>query len=144
MKGLLGDTIGVLEASGTRYGETWAWAKIDGGHAGYSPDVLSNFQSLGGSQTTEPERVLEEPAVEPETTAADDERRNATEPDVVLRVDVVGSQPKHLERGLTDVERNAELAGHLELFVHIELPHASQSRVHRETTQPEEVHAWDS
>jgi hypothetical protein len=40
----LGDDVAVIEAPTSRCGETWAWAKIDGGYAWYASDILANME----------------------------------------------------------------------------------------------------
>jgi hypothetical protein len=46
---LLGDRVAVIEAPASKGGETWAWAKIAGGHAWYASDVLVNMSALPSS-----------------------------------------------------------------------------------------------
>jgi hypothetical protein len=46
LHGLLGSDVGVVEAPSSKVGETWAWAKIAGGHAWYASDVLINLERL--------------------------------------------------------------------------------------------------
>ena len=43
---LLSDEVAVTEAPGSKDGETWAWAKIDGGYAWYASDILANLDKL--------------------------------------------------------------------------------------------------
>lgn len=40
---LLGHDLAVVEAPKSKCGETWAWAKIAGGHAWYASDILANM-----------------------------------------------------------------------------------------------------
>lgn len=42
----LGADLAVIEAPTSRAGETWAWAKIDGGYAWYASDILANMERL--------------------------------------------------------------------------------------------------
>ena len=44
----LGEDLAVTEAPSTKCGESWARAKIDGGHAWYASDVLANMQEVSG------------------------------------------------------------------------------------------------
>lgn len=46
LKALLGPNVGVGEASSTKCGESWAWAKIAGGHAWFVSDMLANMERL--------------------------------------------------------------------------------------------------
>ena len=41
----LGEDVAVVEVPGSK-GETWAWAKIEGGYAWYASDLLANMPSL--------------------------------------------------------------------------------------------------
>lgn len=43
---LLGPDVAVVEAPKSKAGETWAWAKIGGGHAWYASDILANMERL--------------------------------------------------------------------------------------------------
>jgi hypothetical protein len=45
---LLGDDVAVIEAPTSRCGETWARAKIEGGHAWYASDLLANMDMPAG------------------------------------------------------------------------------------------------
>jgi hypothetical protein len=49
LKPLLGPEVGVTEASSTKCGESWAWAKIDGGFAWFVSDMLANMEGLPGN-----------------------------------------------------------------------------------------------
>lgn len=41
---LLGSDVAVVETPSSKCGETWAWAKIDGGYAWYASDILANME----------------------------------------------------------------------------------------------------
>jgi len=43
---LLGEGVAVIEAPGSKCGETWARVKIDGGYAWYASDILANMDEL--------------------------------------------------------------------------------------------------
>ena len=42
----MGDSVGIHEVADTKCGESWAWAKIEGGHAFYAADSLINVPQL--------------------------------------------------------------------------------------------------
>ena len=46
---MLGDDVGVRASPATKAGETWAWAKIDGGYAWYGSDVFCNWDKFPGN-----------------------------------------------------------------------------------------------
>lgn len=41
---LLGDDVAIVETPASKCGETWAWAKIEGGYAWYASDILANME----------------------------------------------------------------------------------------------------
>ena len=41
---LLSSDVAVIEAPSSKAGETWAWAKINGGYAWYASDILANME----------------------------------------------------------------------------------------------------
>ncbi len=43
---MLNDEVGVGEAPATKCGETWGWARIDGGYAWFGSDIIANMPSL--------------------------------------------------------------------------------------------------
>lgn len=49
LQALLGDDVAVIEAPTTKCGETWARARIAGGHAWYASDLLVNMERLPSS-----------------------------------------------------------------------------------------------
>jgi hypothetical protein len=49
LQSLLGPDVAVIEAPGSRCGETWARAKIAGGYAWYGSDILANMPRLPSS-----------------------------------------------------------------------------------------------
>lgn len=46
LKPLLGDDVGIGEGEATKCGESWAWARIDGGYAWFCSDLLANMEEL--------------------------------------------------------------------------------------------------
>ncbi|EDM74711.1 hypothetical protein PPSIR1_40849 [Plesiocystis pacifica SIR-1] len=46
LAGSLGDDVAVVEAPGSRHGETWVRAKIADGYAWYASDILTNLAAL--------------------------------------------------------------------------------------------------
>lgn len=46
---LLGEGVGFRDVPDSKCGETWFWARVDGGYAWYASDVLANMSSIPGN-----------------------------------------------------------------------------------------------